>query len=217
MHAPHEGRWSHTPTSHTRTYTHKHTHSLFHIHTHAQTLILSILFSAHLRARTHVLPQRHLLSHIRMGPHTSQTHSHTSIHTPSTRTSSHSLFNSHIHTSTHPNIHRHPYAYNPHSSSYIPTLFTFTLNTLLIFTLLTSSYTCCYTHAHHTYPPACTHSHTHSPSPPHSLTHASPALAHAQSHTVLQPSTQAWACASAAVRTLCPAWMPMCLESGDYC
>ena len=86
-----------------------------------------------------------------------------------------------------------------------------------IFTLLTSSYTCCYTHAHHTYPPACTHSHTHSPSPPHSLTHASPALAHAQSHTVLQPSTQAWACASAAVRTLCPAWMPMCLESGDYC
>ena len=101
-----------------------------HTHTRARalsstfTLILKRSYSpyssvhtcghAHTRAST----KAHTLAHTHGTPHFSQTHSHTPIHTPSaTHISSHRLFNSHIHTSTHPNIHRRPYAYNPHSSS----------------------------------------------------------------------------------------------------
>ena len=69
MDAPHEGRWSHMPTSHT--HTHTHTRSLPHSHSYSNAHTPHTLQYTLADPHTHVLPQTHILSHIRMGPRTS--------------------------------------------------------------------------------------------------------------------------------------------------
>ena len=197
--------------------------SLSHTHTLSSTFTLTLKRSyspyssvhtcghAHTRASTNA----HTLAHTLGTPHFSQTHSHTPIHTPSaTHITSHRLFNSHIHTSTHPNVHRALMLTTPiQAPKYLhsPRLHLTHIHTPHLFIHLLT-HTC----TSHIPSRICTHSHRHARSPPHSRTRFTRACARIDSQG---PPDQhsACACAPATGRTLCPAWMPMCLEFGDCC
>ena len=198
--------------THTRTRAHSLPHSHSYSNAHTPHTLQYTLAGMH----THVLPQRHILSHIRMGAHTS-----------------HKL------TVTRPFIQPQQHIY-PHTVSLILTFIhphtpIFTGALMLTTPIQAPKYLHSpllhLTHIHtphlfihllihtctsHIPSRICTHSHTHARSPPHPRTCFTRACARIDSQG---PPDQhsACACAPATGRTLCPAWMPMCLEFGDCC